>query len=162
VRWHHPPIGRVADIYARVSPLLAHRPGATLGSRAHAWVFRRTGGRVGRRFMGAQVLVLRTTGRRSGEPREAPMFYVRHGDGFAVVASNAASARRPAWFHNLEARPEADVLVDGESHPVRGRRATADEERELWPRFVEIYRGYDHYREIAKRELPVVVLEPRR
>jgi deazaflavin-dependent oxidoreductase (nitroreductase family) len=142
-----------------VSPRFAGRRGTALPTRAHAWLLRRSGGRLGRRFLGAQVMVLRTTGRRSGEPREAPMFYVPHGEGWAVVASNAASERLPAWFLNVEANPEAEVFVDGGSHPVRARRATAAETDELWPRFVEVYRGYDHYREVATRELPVVVLE---
>jgi deazaflavin-dependent oxidoreductase (nitroreductase family) len=137
------------------------RRGTVAPTRAHAWILRRSRGRVGRRFLGAPVLVLRTTGRRSGEPREAPMFYLEHGDGWAVVASNAASKRMPAWFHNLQADADAEALVDGGWHPVRGRRATDAEEQELWPRFVEIYRGYDHYRAIATRELPVVVLERR-
>jgi F420H(2)-dependent quinone reductase len=159
--WHHPAIGRLADTYARVSPKLAHRPGATLPTRAHAWLLKRSKGRLGKRFLGAPVLVLRTTGRKSGEPREAPMFFVRHGDGWAVVASNAASKKPPAWFLNLEANPQAEVLQDGGEHPVTCRRATPDEERELWPRFVEVYRGYDHYKEIATRELPVVILERR-
>ena len=113
--------------------------------------------------MGADVLVLRTTGRRSGDPREAPMFYLRHGDGgFAVVASNAASKKPPAWWLNLEAKPDAEAFVDGKSHAVSARRAKPDEVKELWPRFVAMYRGYDHYKEIATREMPVVVLEPRR
>lgn len=111
--------------------------------------------------MGADVLVLRTTGRRSGQPRESPMFYVPHGDGYAVVASNAASARTPAWWLNLEATPIADALVAGEWHAVSARRASDEEVADLWPRFVEMYRGYDHYKEIANREMPVVVLEPR-
>jgi deazaflavin-dependent oxidoreductase (nitroreductase family) len=153
-------VARLADAYARLSPRFAHRPGSSAATRAHAWLLRRTRGRLGRRFLGADVLVLRTTGRRSGEPREAPMFYLRHGDGFAVVASNAASARAPAWWLNLQAHPEADLLVDGESHRIVARRATADEVAELWPRFVAMYRGYDHYREIARRDMPVVMLEP--
>ena len=77
-------------IYSRVSPRLAHRPGSSLLSRTHAWLVRRTGGRVGRTFLGVEVLVLRTVGRRSGKLRESPMFYLPHGDGFAVEASNAA------------------------------------------------------------------------
>jgi deazaflavin-dependent oxidoreductase (nitroreductase family) len=155
-------MSRIADAYARVSPRLAHRPGTSAATRAHAWVLRRTRGRVGRRFLGADVLVLRTTGRRSGEPRESPMFFLRHGDGgFAVVASNAASTKPPAWWLNLQALPDSEALVGGETVPVAARRATLEEERELWPRFVAMYRGYDHYKEIATREMPVVVLEPR-
>ena len=122
---------------------------------------RRSRGRLGRRFLGVDVLVLRTTGRRSGEPREAPMFYLPHGNAFAVVASNAASDRPPAWWLNLQARADADALVGRDWRPVTARRATDEEEAELWPRFVAMYRGYDHYKEIATREMPVVMLEPR-
>ena len=153
-------MARFISLYARLSPHLAHRPGATQASRAHAWLLRRSNGRLGRRFIGAPVLVLRTTGRRSGQPRESPMFFVRDGERFAVVASNAASKRPPAWWLNLQADPGAQALVDGQWHPVRGRHATDEEEGRLWPSFQEIYAGYDHYRAIASRELPVVVLEP--
>lgn len=154
-------MSRVADAYARISPRLAGRPGTTLPTRAHAWLLRRSGGRLGRRFLGGDVLVLRTVGRRSGQQRDAPMFFLRHGDGFAVVASNAASKNPPAWWLNLQARPEAEVFVNGRSQPVHARVASPDEVPQLWPRFVSMYRGYDHYKEIATRELPVVVLEPR-
>lgn len=116
---------------------------------------------MGRTFLGVEVLVLRTVGRRSGKVRESPMFYLPHGDGFAVVASNAASARPPAWWLNLQAQPDAEALLKGRTHPVRGRRATDAEAAQLSPRFSELYEGYDHYEEIATRELPVVVLEPR-
>jgi deazaflavin-dependent oxidoreductase (nitroreductase family) len=144
-----------------VSPRLAGRRGTALPTRAHAWLLRRTRGRVGRRFLGADVLVLRTTGRRSGELRDAPVFYLGHGRGFAVVASNAASERPPAWWLNLQAQPQAEAFVAGASHRVSARRATDEETAELWPRFVAMYRGYDHYRSVATREMPVVVLEPR-
>jgi deazaflavin-dependent oxidoreductase (nitroreductase family) len=122
---------------------------------------RRSRGRLGNRFLGAEVLVLRSIGRRSGELRESPMFYLPHGGGFAVVASNAASRRPPAWWLNLQAHPDADAMVAGEWHAVRARRATEEEVAELWPRFVAMYRGYDHYQSIAQREMPTVVLELR-
>jgi F420H(2)-dependent quinone reductase len=154
-------MSRAADFYARISPYLAHRPGAARATQAHAWLVRRTGGRLGGRALGNDILVLRTIGRRSGVPRDAPMFYVPHGDGFAVVASNAASARTPAWWFNLQDHPDADALVRGHSHPVYARAASEQEIEKLWPQLVEIYSGYEHYRSIATRELPVVILEPR-
>jgi deazaflavin-dependent oxidoreductase (nitroreductase family) len=154
-------MSRLADAYARISPRLAHRPGSAAFSRTHALLLRLTRGRVGRRFMGGDVLVLRTVGRRSGKPREAPMFYVPYRDGYAVVASNAASERPPAWWLNLQARPEAEATVGDGWRPVRAREASPAERDELWPLFVDMYRGYDHYKEIARREMPVVVLEPR-
>jgi F420H(2)-dependent quinone reductase len=151
----------LSGLYARVSPHVAHRPGSVLGARAHAWLVRRTGGRIGGRAFGAEILVLRTTGRKSGEARDSPMFFLRRGEGFAVVASNAASRRTPAWWFNLQAQPEAEALVRGVSYAVTARAASAEEVATLWPAFVELYSGYDHYKSIAKRELPVVILDPR-
>jgi deazaflavin-dependent oxidoreductase (nitroreductase family) len=107
------------------------------------------------------VLILRTVGRRSGKPRESPMFCLRHGDGFAVVASNGASKHTPGWWHNLQDQPEAEAFVRGVSYAVRARAATEQEVHELWPRFVALYSGYEHYKSIATRELPMVILEPR-
>jgi deazaflavin-dependent oxidoreductase (nitroreductase family) len=151
----------LSDFYARVSPYIAHRPGSGVGARTHAWLVRRTGGRIGGRAFGAEILVLRTTGRRSGQLRDSPMFYVRHGEGFAVVASNGASKRTPAWWLNLQARPESEAFVRGRAHAVAARAASEDEVATLWPKFVAVYSGYDHYKSIATRELPVVILEPR-
>jgi deazaflavin-dependent oxidoreductase (nitroreductase family) len=127
----------------------------------HAWILRRSGGRIGGRALGADFLVLRTIGRRSGQQRDAPMFFLRHKDGFAVIASNAASKRVPAWWLNLQADPDVEALVRGVSYDVRARAASEQELAELWPAFVKLYSGYEHYRSIATRELPVVVLEPR-
>ena len=149
------------DFYAHVSPYLAHRPGATQASRAHAWLVRRTGGRLGGRAFGVQILVLRSTGRQSGQRRESPMFFLDQGEGFAVVASNGASKRTPAWWLNLQTQPEAEALVRGRTYLVRARAASEQETTTLWPRFVELYSGYEHYKSIATRELPVVILEPR-
>jgi deazaflavin-dependent oxidoreductase (nitroreductase family) len=154
-------MSRVTDFYGRVSPHIAHRPGSARASQAHAWLLRRSGGRLGGRALGAEILVLRTTGRRSGEQRDAPMFFLRHGDGFAVVASNAASKRLPAWWLNLQAQPAVEALVRGVSYRVKARPASEPEVADLWPAFVELYSGYDHYKSIATRELPVVILEPR-
>jgi F420H(2)-dependent quinone reductase len=154
-------MSRTADFYARISPYVAHRPGTAFASRAHAWIVRRSGGRLGGRALGADILVLHTIGRRSGQPRDAPMFFVPHHSGFAVVASNAASKRTPAWWFNLQADPDAEALVHGTSYAVRGRAASEQEVAELWPRLVELYSGYDHYKSIATRELPVVILERR-
>jgi deazaflavin-dependent oxidoreductase (nitroreductase family) len=150
-----------ADLYARVSARLAHRPGSAAATRLHAWTVRRTGGRVGGRALGADVLVLRTTGRHSGKHRDAPLFFVPHGHGFAVVAANAASARPPAWWLNLQHNPEAEALVRGQTHAVRSRVASEEETEQLWPRLAENYSGIEHYRSIATREMPVVVLEQR-
>jgi deazaflavin-dependent oxidoreductase (nitroreductase family) len=151
----------MSGFYARISPYIAHRPGSALGARAHAWLVRRTGGRIGGHAFGAEILVLRTTGRRSGQQRDSPMFFLRHDDGFAVVASNAASKRTPAWWFNLQEHPDAEALVGGVTYLVRARAADEQEVADLWPAFVKLYSGYDYYKSIATRELPVVILDPR-
>ena len=153
-------MSRAAELWAKISPGLANRPGSALFSRAHAWLVRRSGGRL-KSFVGVEVLILRTTGRRSGKPRESPMFFVEHGDAFAVVASNAGESRTPAWWLNLQVHPDAEAYVKGRSIPVRGREATRQESEALWPRFDALYRGYERYRELSTRELPVIMLEPR-
>lgn len=153
-------MSRLAAAYAKVSPRLAGSAGAIAAAKAHAWLYKRSGGRLGRTLVGIDVLVLRTTGRRSGQPREAPLGYVRDGKAFAVVASNAAAEATPAWWLNLQADPDAVVVLDGKEHPVHARRATDEEVARVWPKLQAMYVGFDHYKAIATREMPVVMLDP--
>jgi F420H(2)-dependent quinone reductase len=152
---------RLVELYARLSPRLAHRPGASLASRAHAWILSRSGGKVGKTLFGSPLLVLRTTGRKSGNVRESPMLFVEHRTGYAVVASNAASSRPPAWWFNLGAQRECEAFIGGRWRALRARAATDSEAAELWPELDSAYAGFEHYREVATRSLPVVILEPR-
>jgi F420H(2)-dependent quinone reductase len=150
-----------AELYGRISPKLAHRPGSAFPTRTHAWVLSRSGGRVGRTLFGSPLLVLRTTGRRSGRVRESPVLFVDKGDGYAVVASNAASQRPPAWWLNLQAQADCEAFVRRRWRPVRAREATEAESAALWPRLDAAYVGFEHYRSLATRQLPVVILDPR-
>lgn len=96
----------------------------------HAWVYRRTRGRVGHAVGRITNLLLITTGQRSATPRTVPLAYVRDGDAFVVVASNGGSDRHPAWWLNLQVRPEAIVEVGGEVVPVRAIPIVVLERRE--------------------------------
>jgi F420H(2)-dependent quinone reductase len=107
------------------------------------------------------ILVLTTVGRNSGERRSTPVGYLRHGEGFAVLASNAGSDRSPAWWLNLQADPNAQILVDGTRSSVKARRADAAEDAALWTQFASLNPGFDEYRNLTERQIPVVVLEPR-
>jgi deazaflavin-dependent oxidoreductase (nitroreductase family) len=149
-----------AKLYARISPRLAHRPGSALSTRMHAWILSRSGGRIGKTLFGSPLLVLRTKGRKSGQARESPVVYVDHGDCYALVASNAASQRPPAWWLNLQAQSDCQAFVDRRWRALRAREATEAEVTALWPRLDAAYAGFEHYRAIAARELPVVILEP--
>ncbi len=155
------PAVQAAEIYARVSPKLAHRPGSVMPTRVHAWLLSRSRGRIGKTLFGTPLLVLRTVGRKSGRVRESPLLFVEHGEGFAIVAANAASHRPPAWWLNLQAHVDCEAFVSRRWRPLRAREATPAEALELWPRLDTAYVGFEHYREVATRELPVVLLEPR-
>lgn len=142
----------------------ARRPSA-LATRAHAALVRASGGRIRRSFLftgGMPILVLTTTGRKSGKRRSTPVGYLRAGDGFAVLASNAGSHRAPAWWLNLQADPTAEVLAEGSRHGVRARRAEPHEEQALWAEFARLNPGFDEYRRLTERRIPVVLLEPAR
>lgn len=123
-------------------------------------LFRATRGRVGGSLFGARILVLHHVGRKSGEQRESPLFYVEDGDELAIVASKGGSERHPAWFHNLMAAPETVVeLPGGERRRVRARLVEGEERERWWARAVAQYRQYDEYQGYTDRTIPVVVLD---
>jgi deazaflavin-dependent oxidoreductase (nitroreductase family) len=130
-------------------------------SRAQAWVYRRSHGRMWARFRGRPVLVLVTTGRRSGRPRATPLVYVTDGEAYVVTASNAGRDHDPGWVHNLRAAPRATVVVGGSEIPCAARFAEGDEAAGLWDRLVAHSPGFADYREQTARPFPVVVLTRR-
>ena len=129
--------------------------------RANIVLYRWSGGAVGGRLRGAPVLLLTTTGRRSGLPRTTPLLYLVEGDALALVASNGGSPAHPAWFLNLEASPDVAVQVKRERRQMRARRAAPEERERLSPKLLALYPPYESYQRRTSREIPVVVLEPR-
>ncbi len=128
--------------------------------KAHRWLLDVTNGRVGARVQGMPVLLLTTTGRRSGEPRRVGLSYVPWEEGFAVIASNAGHDRHPAWYLNLETRPEATVVNRGRELAVRARVAEGAEREAIWASAVAAVADYAEYDAATTRQIPVVVLEP--
>lgn len=108
------------------------------------------------------VLLLTTTGRRSGRPHRVGLTYLRHGSAYAVIGSNAGASNHPDWVLNLRAHPQAAVEIGGRTAAVHAREATGTERTELWRRAVAAYSGYAGYRRRTPRRIPVVVLEPRK
>lgn len=126
--------------------------------RAHRLVYRASGGRVLGRVAGMPVLLLTTTGRRTGTARTTPLTYFRDGDDLLVVGSNGGEERAPGWLLNLRAHPEATVTIGRERHEVTARTAGAEERARLWPAIVATYPGYAAYERRTTRPIPVVVL----
>ena len=122
------------------------------------WLLRRTRGRMAVTG-GLPTLLLTTTGRKSGEPRSAPLLYLNHGDDWVVIGTNFGGASHPAWYLNLKADPRAELLVEGEKVKVSAREATEDERSELWSKAMHIYPGYKTYKaRVVSRQVPMVVL----
>lgn len=138
---------RLKDIVARVVTTL------------HTQAYRRTGGKLGATARGVPpMLLLTTTGRRSGQPRTTPLAGIRDGDRYLLVASYGGDDRDPQWFKNLQANPEATIQVGGDTIPVRAEVASPDEKAALWPKVVAAYKGFDSYQRKTSREIPVVIL----
>jgi F420H(2)-dependent quinone reductase len=152
-------------IFARIRHRLSgSRRSSPAFTRAHAALIRLSGGRIRRSFLftgGMPVLVLTTTGRKSGQRRSTPVGYLRHGDAFAVLASNAGNDRSPAWWLNLQADPGGEVFAERARILVTARRADAAVERKLWGEFARLNPGFDEYRNLTERQIPVVLLEPK-
>ena len=131
-------------------------------SALNTWVYRLTGGRIGGKFPGgAPVLLLTTTGRKSGKARTTPLIYLRDGSDLVVVASKGGMDHHPLWYHNLVANPEVAVELENETFPLRARTADAADRARLWPKLCAVYPDYQVYQERTDREIPVVVLSPR-
>jgi deazaflavin-dependent oxidoreductase (nitroreductase family) len=131
-------------------------------------VYKLTRGRVGGTWrIGAgwrdpvPICLLEHRGRRTGKLRTTPLVYLRDGERLVVVASQAGRPSHPLWFRNLEADPDVTVQVGGARRRMRAHTADPAERADLWPRLVELYADYASYQSWTRRQIPVVVLEPR-
>ncbi len=130
-------------------------------SRLHARLYRISGGRfLAHWFDRAPVLVLETTGRRSGRRRRTPVLYLREGESFVVLAANAGADRTPAWWLNLKASGEGVAEVGRRRLRVRPRLLEGEERERLWRSFVGMYPQARDYATFTERELPLVALDP--
>ena len=126
----------------------------------HQWIYEHSDGRIGASLGGRPMLLLRTVGRRTKEPRTAALLYVPEGDAYVVIASKGGAPQHPGWFHNLSAQPKVEIQVGRERIPVRARVAEGEERARLWARSDEINQGqYAAYQSRTSRVIPVVVLE---
>jgi len=146
--------------YSRLSHSLGTK-GLRMVGKLNVPVYRLSRGRIGGRVGKGPVLLLTTTGRKSGEPRTAPVLYLADGDRHVVINTNAGNAKTPAWSLNLRADPDAEVEVRGKRTKVRARIAEGEERADLWRRHMEQYSGWDYYEQKLDREIGVFVLEPR-
>lgn len=129
-------------------------------TKLHAAAFRASGGKVGGRMLKSPVLLLLTTGRKTGQRRTTPLLYLQEGDRYAIVASNGGTSKHPVWWLNLRANPDAAVEIGATKVRVRARETQGEERERLWRGLVGMYPPYEGYQKKTDREIPVVILEP--
>jgi len=130
-------------------------------SKAHLFVQRLSRGRLLGRVAGMPVLLLTTTGRKSGKPRTTPLTFFRDANDLVVIASNGGSDRAPGWWLNLQHDPHAVVEIGGGERNVTARAAPPEQRERLWVEITATFAGYAKYQQMTERPIPVVLLSPR-
>src|SRR5689334_22923805 len=128
----------------------------------HVRKYEETGGKLGHDWNDTQVLILHTKGRRSGVERKSPLIYGRDGSDFLVVASKGGAPSHPDWYLNLMANPNTTIQVWSDLIPVTARTATPDEKKRLWATMTAQWPDYDAYQQRTDRDIPLVILSPRK
>lgn len=130
-------------------------------SRINTFMYRRGGGEgLGGTFQKIPVALLTTTGRKSGQPRVSPLYFLRDGNRVVVAASKVGAAKNPMWYLNLKANPKVQVQIKKEVLDLTARDATDEERANYWPQLVKMYPSYDDYQSWTDRQIPIVVCEP--
>ncbi len=104
------------------------------------------------------MIILTTTGAKTGKPRAVPLIAIPHDDGLILIASNWGGQSHPAWYHNLKAHPECTVEINGRAHPYTAHELTGEAKTAAWQTAVRLYPGYAAYQKRAPRDIPVFKL----
>jgi len=122
--------------------------------------FRANGGKLGGQFKGAPLLLLHTTGAKTGAERVNPVMFLADGDRLVVFASKAGAHTNPDWYHNLRANPRVTVEIGSETRDAVARVAEGEERDRFWDEQKRSWPGFANYETKTSRQIPVVVLEP--
>ncbi|MGB7859273.1 MAG: nitroreductase family deazaflavin-dependent oxidoreductase [Acidimicrobiia bacterium] len=129
-------------------------------SRFHRLILRSTGGRIGRRLVDNDMLLLTTIGRRTNKKHTVPLLFLEEEGRLIVIASFGGRDHHPEWYLNLLDDPSVVVTTRGTSVVMHARTVSAEERSVWWPRIVHAYSGYEEYQSKTTRAIPVVALEP--
>jgi len=146
-----PYVGKIIKTMSKVNVAIYRWTGGLLGS---TW-------RVGSAFpRGIPVLLLTTIGRKSGQPRIAPLVFMEDGGNVIIVGSQGGLPKDPLWYKNLQANPDCEVQIKRRKMKMRAHTASPEERARLWPKLVDHYADFASYETWTDRVIPVVVLEP--
>jgi len=132
----------------------------TLFGQEHVERYRATDGEEGHIWKeGSTILLLTTTGRKTGHATTTPLIYDLDGDNPVIVASKGGAPAHPGWYRNLLQSPDAEVQIKDERFRVRARTAEGEERERLWEQMNRMWPHYEEYQNKTDRHIPVVVLE---
>ena len=126
----------------------------------YVWLYRRTSGKFGGRVQGLPVLLLTTTGRKTGKRRVTPLGYFEHDGCYVITASNGGFDTHPAWFHNLRSHPQVALQIQDKQLTATAEQASPALRQQLWAELIERAPGYAAYEKRTTREIPIVLLRP--
>ena len=124
------------------------------------WLYQRTNGQFGGEVQGLPVLLLTTTGRKTGKKRITPLGYFEYEGNYVIIASNAGFNTHPAWFHNLKSHPQVALQIRDKHLTASAEPADPTLRQKLWDQLVERAPGYGAYQKRTTREIPIVLLRP--
>ena len=124
------------------------------------FLYQRTGGKIGGHMQGLRVLLLTTTGRKTGKKRTTPLGYFEHDGSYVIIASNAGFDTHPAWFHNLRSNPQVALQIQDKQLAAIAEPAAPELRKQLWAKLVELAPGYQAYEKRTTREIPLIILRP--
>lgn len=128
-------------------------------SSLHALLYRTTNGRVGKRLVDNDMLLLTTIGRHTGTPHTVPLLYLRDGERLIIIASYGGRPDHPEWYRNLDKHPQASVQILGGRMDVKAETMADSEQSEWWPKIVDAYGDYAVYQSRTDRRIPVIWLD---
>jgi len=134
-------------------------PDLSLFGEEHVRRYQETNGEIGYEWNGVPILLLTTTGRKTGESRTAPLIFGRDGERYIVVASKGGMPEHPLWYRNLVEHPTVKVQIKDEHFTARARTAEGDERERDWDLMAAQWPNYNVYTQRTTRVIPVVVLE---
>jgi len=123
-------------------------------------LYRLTQGKFGGHVQGLQVLLLTTTGRKTGKKRTTPLGYFMDNGSYIITASNAGFDTNPAWFHNLRANPQVQIEIEDQHMEAEAKIASPEKRSVLWSKLISLSPAYANYAKKTSREIPLVILRP--
>jgi deazaflavin-dependent oxidoreductase (nitroreductase family) len=126
----------------------------------YVWLYRVSGGRIGGSMGGFNVLLLHTTGRKSGQAHTTPVGYFEHEGGYVIVASNAGKDQNPGWYYNLKNMPQVEIEIGSQHLQAKVQMIDSASRPAIWKKIVAAAPNYGAYETKTKREIPLVLLKP--